>query len=277
MKPRESVSDGFTNFSRLLKLLVQVGKNLLRDVLDIIHPPSKLPHVLEANRSLLTGLTREQQLKCFPSRGRYGSSSDFDLTLTTVLLTKICNLKAPSTGWQKMPSASDTSLEANLVRMKHHGNTFRGHLQDREIDEDVYQLIWKKLVTVYLAIARNFGTSMEKFLREKIDELTLEQSPIDEECIQDLEAWYRYDSEDALTARYCERGKRDSEQENSVNIDRMSRNHSFDHAGVSSTQHDASTSEDRGYKRKRCLEPSFNETVGCNIKEKRVTHSTEGA
>ena len=191
-------SPATSNFLRLVRLLIQGSKNLLRAKLDSIHAPANLSAVLEANRDLLisknTGLSEEQMMKLFPSHGNYGSSSDFDLRMLIVLLKKVCGLVPPSTGWNKLPSVTDFSQEADLSRISYFRNTIYGHILDMEIDDSLFRFVWKEISGTFLRIARGVSVDMESHWEQTIEELRI--WPVQttcSECIRELIFWYDYD------------------------------------------------------------------------------------
>ena len=70
-----AVSEEKTNGTRLARLLVDGGTNVLRKVLHSFHPPATLQHVLNNNRRKLQSLRSrrvifdDQWEKLFPSSG----------------------------------------------------------------------------------------------------------------------------------------------------------------------------------------------------------------
>ena len=113
-----------TNGTRLARLLIDGGTQALRELLHSFIPRPKLQTVLNNNYASLQDLRKKRNLfdgqweKLFPSSGDPSDSKTFDITLLHLLLREICNLKAPPTGWHKMPSDTDCSREANIVRIK---------------------------------------------------------------------------------------------------------------------------------------------------------------
>ena len=113
-----------TNGAKLSRLLIDGGTTVLRNVFDAHHLPANLAVDLNACYSILSNLLRRRILnnhqwnKLFPPGGTPADSNTFDITLLFLLLTNICGLSPPSTGWHREPSPSDTSQEANLARIK---------------------------------------------------------------------------------------------------------------------------------------------------------------
>jgi len=113
-----------TNGAKLSRLLIDGGTTVLRKIFDSHHPPANLLADLNANYHTLNNLLRRRVLHkpqwdlLFPPGGATPDSNTFDITLLFLLLTNICGLSPPPTGWLTKPPASDTSLEANLARIK---------------------------------------------------------------------------------------------------------------------------------------------------------------
>ena len=110
-------------FQRLCMLLIGEGSKIMRLEFDKIIPPTYLPKCLEKNKTKLENLPtnvltgKMQSILYAKAPIYYGCTNDFDMSLLMVLFRNLCNLSPPpSTGnWNEMPSADDSSLEADLV------------------------------------------------------------------------------------------------------------------------------------------------------------------
>ena len=60
-----------------------------------------------------------------------------------VLLRNICGLTAPGTGWDSVPSGSDTSIEANIARVKYYTNAVYGHASQASVDDPTFNSLWR--------------------------------------------------------------------------------------------------------------------------------------
>ena len=113
-----------TNFARLARLLIDGGTHTLREVFHSFIPSSTLLTALNNNFALLEDLRRKGKIfedqweQLFPSTGEPPDSKKFDITLLILLLRVICHLTEPVMGWNTMPSETDGSREANIVRIK---------------------------------------------------------------------------------------------------------------------------------------------------------------
>jgi len=195
-------TEGKENFQRLARLLISGGTTLLREIFDQLCPPSSFPTILKnpaTEKQLKAAKLTKPQWDClYPSPGVYGKSADFDVTLLFKLLRTICNLIPPATGWDELPTSTDHSLAADLVRIKYYRNTVYGHVnQQMEIADDFQFLsLWQEISRALVRIAGQISlakkvewqVSIDKFLK---DPLTVD----DERNVQELLEWYRNDME----------------------------------------------------------------------------------
>ena len=147
-----------TNGAKLSRLLIDGGTMVLRKIFDRYHPPANLQANLNANYDTLHVLlwegflNRPQWYLLFPPRGATPDSNTFDITLLFLLLTNICGLSPPPTGWHTKPSASDTSVEANLARIKFFRNKLYGHVTTTGMDTPTFSALWQEISTALVAL-----------------------------------------------------------------------------------------------------------------------------
>ncbi|XP_015750690.1 PREDICTED: uncharacterized protein LOC107330630 [Acropora digitifera] len=147
-----------TNGAKLSRLLIDGGTTVLRNEFDKHHPPATLAADLNASYSILNDLLRRRVLnnhqwnKLFPPGGTPPDSSTFDITLLFLLLINICGLSPPSTGWHKEPTPSDTSLEANLARIKFFRNHLYGHVATTGVDTPTFNALWMEISAALVAL-----------------------------------------------------------------------------------------------------------------------------
>ncbi|XP_073255389.1 uncharacterized protein [Porites lutea] len=142
-----------TNYARLCRLLVDVGSQALRNKFDSIHPPAGLHGVLTKPpvHPILQTLRKKRILnptqwaKLYPPSPSSVSSKDFDVTLLMLLLRNVCGLIAPSTGWDNLPPAGDTSAEANIARVKYYRNHVYGHASHASVDDATFNSYWQDI------------------------------------------------------------------------------------------------------------------------------------
>jgi len=173
-----------TNYARLCRLLVDVGSQALRDTFDKIHPPAGLHLVLAPgtpehgtlqalrNRGILNPT---QWGELYPTIPSSVSSASFDIRLLVVLLRNICHLTPPVTGWDKRPSAADTSTEANIVRVKYYRNAVYGSASRASVDDVTFNHQWQDITQVLVALGgASYRTAIDKLKYDCMDPITEE-------------------------------------------------------------------------------------------------------
>lgn len=149
-----------TNHIMLIRLVSEGGTKVLKKIFDRFHPPSNLLANLKANIWILKNLFMKKVLHIpqwkllFPSDGSTPDSRTFDIMLLFLLLRNICGLSPPPTGWCVKPVPSDTSLEANIVRVKCFQNMVRGHMSTTPIGVDTatFNAFWQEISAVLVAL-----------------------------------------------------------------------------------------------------------------------------
>ena len=147
-----------TNGAKLSRLLIDGGTTVLRKIFDGHHPPANLITDVNANYSILNNLLRRRVLnghqwdKLFPPCGVAPDSNTFDITLLFLLLTNICGLTPPPSGWHTKPPSSDTSHEANLARVKFYRNVLYGHVTTTGVDTPTFSALWTEISGVLVSL-----------------------------------------------------------------------------------------------------------------------------
>ncbi|XP_068731532.1 uncharacterized protein [Montipora capricornis] len=147
-----------TNGAKLSRLLIDGGTTVLRNVFDRYHHSENLAAGLHANYPTLNMLLKKKVLRTaqwdqlFPPGGVIPDSKTFDITLLFVLLTNMCGLCPPPLGWHIIPPPSDTSLEANLARVKYFRNELYGHVSSTGVDTPTFNALWQDISAVLVAL-----------------------------------------------------------------------------------------------------------------------------
>ena len=147
---------------KLMRLILDGGTEALRKVFQRIHT-GNLQVVLSCKSSLSTCtsstcnyccliapkkrkiINQNQWDKLFPAPPNKPNINDFDITLLSVLLRNICGLSPPSTGWDNLPTASDLSEEADIVRIKFFRNKHFGHRPQSAVSEADFKALWAEI------------------------------------------------------------------------------------------------------------------------------------
>ena len=147
-----------TNGAKLSRLLIDGGTMVLRKIFDRYHPPANLLADLNANYHTLNNLLKRRVLHkpqwdlLFPPGGATPDSNTFDISLLFLILTNICGLSPPLSGWHTKPLPSDTSVEANLARIKCFRNELYGHVTTTGIDTPTFSALWQEISAVLVAL-----------------------------------------------------------------------------------------------------------------------------
>lgn len=152
-------SEEVFNGAKLRRLLFDGGTPALRRVFDGFHPPSRLAANLKVQRQTLEPLKKtvlkSQWDQLFPADGVCLDSGTFDITLLTILLTSICGLRRPRTGWNDKPPSSDTSLEANIVRLKYYRNLLCHPAKGSGVSPQDFEVYWQEIADVLVAFGED--------------------------------------------------------------------------------------------------------------------------
>ena len=147
-----------TNGAKLSRLLIDGGTTVLKNAFDNYNPPANLAADLNLQYKTLLSLLRRRILnkrqweKLFPPSGAKPDSSSFDITLLFLLLTTICGLSPPLSGWHTKPPPSDTSFEANLARIKFFRNELYGHVSSTGVDTPTFKALWHDISIALIAL-----------------------------------------------------------------------------------------------------------------------------
>ena len=142
-----------TNYARLCRLLVDVSVHILRETFDKRRPTGDLNAVLSSPpvHAVLQSLRKKRILspflwrKLYPAIKSTASSKDFDIPLLMVLLRNICGLARPATGWDTLPPAADTTLEAEIVRINCFRDKVYGHASEASVDDPTFNQYWQDI------------------------------------------------------------------------------------------------------------------------------------
>ena len=166
------------NYARLCRLLVDAGSDALRDAFDKSRPIGDLNAVLSSPpvHAVLKSLRKKGILnptqwgKLYPANKSAVSSKNFDITLLMVLLRSICGLLPPASGWDKLPPATDTTLEADIVRIKCYRNTVYGHASEASVDDPTFNQYWKDIQDALVRLrGAGYQSAIDDLKKECID------------------------------------------------------------------------------------------------------------
>ena len=186
-----------TNYARLCRLLVDVGSDVLRETFEKKRSTGNLDRVLSSPsvHKLLLSLKKKEVLNAqqwrqlYPKKKSSVSSKNFDITLLMILLRNICGLDRPATGWDKLPPAADTTLEADIVRIKYYRNTVYAHASQASVEDAKFNQHWKDIQDALVRLGGAGYQSVIDDLKKKCMDTDLE-----EHYEELLEQWVRDES-----------------------------------------------------------------------------------
>ena len=132
---------------------MDVSAHILRETFDKKRPTGDLHTVLSNPpvHAVLQSLRKKRILSplqwgnLYPAIKSTVSSKNFNITLLTVLLRNICGLVRPATGWDTLPPATNTTLEADIVRIKCYRNTVYAHARQASVDDATFNQYWQDI------------------------------------------------------------------------------------------------------------------------------------
>ena len=185
-----------SNYNRICQLLINKGGEALRRVLHAKLFPATLAAALHSHRHRGTlrgiryGVIKNPQWDLlYPSAG-LPDSKKFDITLLCILLRNICGLSAPATGWDAMPPKNDTSISADIVRIKRYRDKVYGHIHETQYDDAKFEQLWKDI-----------SKTLRRLLILREDIANLKEAPLSAEEDTYLKKLKKMMDEDA---RVCE-------------------------------------------------------------------------
>jgi hypothetical protein len=108
-----------TNANRVNRVVLGPCTDGLRDILRHYVPLNTFSRVINLKKLSLPRLTADQRDLILPRHGNYsGNYNDMDISLLYILLRNIAIIPAHSNGWGNDPQPSDTSLSANIERIR---------------------------------------------------------------------------------------------------------------------------------------------------------------
>ncbi|XP_071144717.1 uncharacterized protein [Mytilus edulis] len=193
----QHVSEEEENYLRMHLLLTGISPRAVRVLFDKEFHPSLLNETIKKEYSKLYDLKIKRVINAaqwtllFP-RGGTPTSKTFDVTLMVALLRNLTNLPEPAGGYDQLPTKSDTTLTADLARIKHYRNQL-SHFGGGQLESELFSTAWQDLTG---AIERLGGPNMHEEcndLRTKhLDQSTIPWN-IRAQMSQILDQWQKND------------------------------------------------------------------------------------
>ena len=190
------------NFSRICQLLVGKGGDALRAAFHAKHPTATLAAVLSANKPVLkkirySVITSSQWNLLYPTSGA-ADSKNFDIFLLTILLGNICGLSSPKAVLNVTPPDGDTSISADILRIKIFRNQVYGHITNPQLDDATFDTLWQEISIPLVKL----GVPQQDIDEARVAPLSSEE----EFCIEKLKEWKELEDDILSKMNDVERG-----------------------------------------------------------------------
>ena len=166
------------NYYRLYRLLVEVGSEVLRETFEKVRPSGDLDKLLASPRisAKLRSLWQKEVLsssqwdKLYPSARSTVSSKEFDTALLGILLISICNLQPPETGWNEFPPNTDTTIQADIIRLRFSYIMVHELSKGAAIDDTTFNFFWKNIQDILVRLGGElYRKPIDDLKRERLD------------------------------------------------------------------------------------------------------------
>ena len=174
------------NFFRLVRLIVDVGSEVLRDVLLHVIEPDTLDNVLQTNRHIIDNLYYGRQRVLFDNEYNILTETPtnphkFDITLLVKTFRNICpsvcpNLIPPKYDWspQSPPGPNDTRLADDIHRLRDIRNSIFAHITSTKVTDDEFQDLWAEIRAVISRTAGHGSSGLKPSIEDTIDNMISE-------------------------------------------------------------------------------------------------------
>ena len=207
MADREKESQ---NFFRMVKLIVDVGSSVLRDVLLKALAPDTLENVLQTNIYKINSLYYGRPKVLFDNEFSLLTETPpdpekFDITLLVKVFRNICPVICPhlvplTHNWdpQSPPGPSAISLADDIHRMRDFRNSLFAHIASTRVTKVEFQTIWPQVRTVISRMAGYGSTGLKQKVQDTIDNLltaNIDKSRLDD-LLKILQKWHQEDKKE---------------------------------------------------------------------------------
>ncbi|KAL3859358.1 hypothetical protein ACJMK2_009583 [Sinanodonta woodiana] len=145
-------SEETTNYARICRIVVDVLRDILWQVLTNEILPAALPKKVQTDINKLDKLDKEIKtwlLGISPPSTDIPNAEKFEVSSLYTLIRNLCSqVPAPSTKWGKTPSTGGTTLGDDIERIRLFRNTLYGHATQAKIETAVYNKVCKDIKDV---------------------------------------------------------------------------------------------------------------------------------
>ena len=164
------------NFFLLVKLIVDVGTSVLRDVLLNVLAPDTLDNILQTNINKINSLRFGRAKVLFDREFSLLTETPpdlekFDITLLVKIFRNIC----PSICSNFVPfSPYDTGLANDILQLRDIRNSILAHKASTRVTNAEFQTLWSDVRTVISRIDNHGSTGLKQKVEDTIDNMLTE-------------------------------------------------------------------------------------------------------
>ena len=189
------------NFFRLVRLLIDEGSDVLRDVLLKTIQPDTLTIFLQNNLTLINNLKQRKLLVKdqydLLTRSPAVQFDELDITLLCSIFRNLRNI-SPTKGWQTPPGPTDLGLGDDIYRLRIIRNTIYGHTTTTRVTAADFQTLWTELKDVILRLAKYGTLTKQQNISQRITEIRsqdLDPKGTKQELVEILSRWMKHDEQ----------------------------------------------------------------------------------
>ena len=198
------------NFFRLVRLIVDVGSKVLRDVLVHIIKPDTIDTVLQANVQTINRLYHGRPKILFDNEFTLLTETPpnpekFDITLLVKICRNICpaicpHLIPPNYDWspQSSPGQNDISLADDIYRMREYRNSIFAHISNTTVPYVKFLDLWTEIKAVVCRMSIHGSPGLKQDIDNTIYKLQTENvNPSSlKGLLVELRAWHEQDGKE---------------------------------------------------------------------------------
>ena len=198
-QPEESA-----NFFRLIRLVVDEGSHVLRDLLLQIIYPESLDKFLQRNINIIN--TPQQKKLLFQDQYALLTKTpavqpeELDITLLCWIFRNICNI-SPTNGWQIPPGATDFSRGDDIYRLRDIRNKIIAHIATTQVPSADFKKLWVEISDIITRLAQHGSPQMQQNISGIIQSIRSEELDPESQklkLIETLVKWKRQDDQISL-------------------------------------------------------------------------------
>lgn len=189
------------NFFRLVRLLIDEGSGVLRDVLLKTIQPDTLTNFLRNNLTLINILKQRKLLVQTQydllTRSPAVQFDELDITLLCSIFINLRNI-SPTKGWQTPPGPTDLSLGDDIYRLRIIRNTIYGHTTTTRVTAADFQTLWTELEDVIIRLAKHGTLTQQQNISLRITVIRsqdLDPKGTKKELVEILSSWKKHDEQ----------------------------------------------------------------------------------